>query len=114
MRFAILMTDIEGQWEALPEQRQREILAKHEAFRRALEAAGRFVEVLHFHPRSEARTVRMARTGEISTAQGPFSEAREYVGGLYVIEADSLDEAADWARKGRFMIGANEVRRIHG
>lgn len=113
MRFAIAMTDVEGVWDGLPEARQREVLAQHEEFRRSLEAAGRFVDVLHFHPRSEAKTVRMDAAGRLSVVDGPFSDAPEYVGGIYVIEADSLDEAVDWAKKARFLPGANEVRQVH-
>jgi hypothetical protein len=43
---------------------------------------------------------------------GPYSEHREYMGGAYVIEADSMDKAVEWARRGRFMVGANEVRQV--
>jgi hypothetical protein len=112
MRFAISMTDMEGEWDRLPKERQDEILARHRAFREEISAAGKFVDALHFHPRSEARTVRMDRDGSIATTHGPFSDASEYIGGVYVIEADSIDEAVDWARRARFMVGANEVRQI--
>jgi hypothetical protein len=114
MKFVIAMTDIEGAWDGLPAEEQKRILARHEEFARDLKAAGSFVEVLHFHPRSEARTVRMDASGHRATAEGPFSDAQEYIGGFYVIEAESLEEAAKWARKGRFMIGANEVRQVWG
>jgi len=112
MRFAICMTDIDGTWDSLPADRQDEILAGHRHFREELEAAGRFVAALHFHPRSEARTVRMHDDGSLAVAEGPFSDAAEYVGGIYVIDSDSMDEAVAWARKARFMVGANEVRQI--
>jgi hypothetical protein len=112
MRFVIAMTDIEGTWDGLPADEQEGILDQHEKLARDLKAAGRFIEVLHFHPRSEARTVRMDTSGDLTSADGPFSDAQEYVGGFYVIEAESLEEATEWARKGRFMIGANEVRQV--
>jgi hypothetical protein len=112
MKFAISMTDIEGEWESLPETRRQEILELHGEFKRALSAAGKFVEALHFHPRSEAKTVRMDRNGSSWVGDGPFSDAQEFIGGIYVIEADSIDEAVEWARKGRFLVGANEVRQI--
>ena len=31
---------------------------------------------------------------------GPYSESKEYLGGFWIIEADDLDEALDWARRG--------------
>ena len=67
----------------------------------------------HLFPRGEARTVRRDGTGHFTVEPGPFTGGSECVGGFYVIEADSLDEAVDWPRRGRFMVGANEVRRIH-
>jgi len=112
MRFAISMTDLEGEWDRLHEDEQQSILARHEEYKKALSSAGRFVEVLHYHPRSEAKTVRMHADGTVVTIDGPFDNAREYVGGVYVIEADSIEEAVEWARRGRFMVGANEVRQI--
>ena len=36
----------------------------------------------------------------------------EQVGGYYIIEADTLDEAVEWARRGRWLVGSNEVRQI--
>ena len=112
MRYAIAMTDIDGTWDALDPDRQQEILDAHERFKADLKAAGRFVDALHFHPRTEARTVRMQADGSVAVSDGPFSQAEEYVGGIYVIEADSMDEAVTWATRARFMIGANEVRQI--
>lgn len=112
MRFAIAMTDVEGTWDALDPERQQGILAAHDQLKADLRAAGRYVDALHFHPRSEARTVRMHGDGSITTSDGPFSTASEYIGGIYVIEADSMDEAVGWAERARFMIGANEVRQI--
>lgn len=114
MRFAIAMTDIEGTWDALDADRQQEILAAHDQLKADLRAAGRYVDALHFHPRSEAKTVRMHADGSITTADGPFSDAAEYIGGIYLIEADSLEEALGWAERARFMIGANEVRQVWG
>lgn len=114
MRFAISMTDIEGAWDGLRPERQEEILAQHAALRAELSAAGSFVDVLHFHPRSEARTVRMDADGSIDESDGPYTDASEYIGGIYVIDCDSVDEAVAWARKARFMVGANEVRQIWG
>jgi hypothetical protein len=112
MRFLISMTDVEGEWDGLPPDRQREILARHDAFKQALIEKGKFVDACHLYPRSEARTVRMDRSGEITEIAGPFSDAREHVGGFYIIDADSIEEATEWARRGRFIIGANEVRQI--
>ena len=37
--------------------------------------------------------------GEVLTTDGPFVEAKEHLGGFYIIEADDLDAALGWASK---------------
>ena len=113
MQFLITMTDIEGKWDALSEANQELVMKRHELFRAALEAEGRFVTSYHLRRREDARTVRMDAAGGLTVEDGPYSRAPESVGGYYIIEADSMDDAILWAKRGRFMVGANEVRQIH-
>ncbi len=47
-------------------------------------------------PTGTAKTVRI-RNGETMTCDGPFAETKEQLGGYYLIEAGSLDEAAGMA-----------------
>jgi hypothetical protein len=57
-----------------------------------------------------ATVVRIAG-GELLTTDGPFAESREHLGGFYIVAADDLDEALDWAAKVTEIIGAPiEVR----
>lgn len=42
-------------------------------------------------------TVVRAEDGQILTTDGPFAEAKEQIGGFWVIEAADLDAALDWA-----------------
>ena len=37
--------------------------------------------------------------GEVLTTDGPFAEAKEHLGGFYIIEAEDLDAALAWASK---------------
>ncbi len=48
------------------------------------------------HPSQTATTVRV-RDGRVLLTDGPFMEGREQVGGLAVIECDTLDEAIEIA-----------------
>lgn len=44
--------------------------------------------------------VRVSKTGgESIVTSGPFAESGEFVGGSYVIEVPSIDEAIAWAKK---------------
>jgi hypothetical protein len=68
------------------------------AVRREMEAAGAWVFSGGLHPPSTA-TVLRARDGEMLTTDGPFTEAKEHIGGFSVIKAPDLDAAIDWGRK---------------
>ena len=37
--------------------------------------------------------------GKLVVKDGPFAEAKELVGGFWIIKADSLDEAISWVKK---------------
>ena len=39
------------------------------------------------------------RDGEQVVTDGPFAETKEQLGGYYLVETDSLDEALEWAAK---------------
>jgi hypothetical protein len=77
-----------------------------------LNAAGKFIASAPLRSVTTASSVRV-RDGKRFVTDGPFAETREQLGGYYLIDADSLDEAVDVA--GRIpgaKIGTVEVRPI--
>ncbi|MGA9161811.1 MAG: YciI family protein [Actinomycetota bacterium] len=64
------------------------------------------------HPTHDATTVRV-REGKTITTDGPFAETKEQLGGYYVVDCPSLDEAIDSsARMPIGMHGTVEIRPI--
>ncbi|MCC7184848.1 MAG: hypothetical protein IT185_01315 [Acidobacteria bacterium] len=62
---------------------------------------------------SEAKTVRLAPDGDVLVTDGPYLEAKEFVGGLMIIEAADMDEALTWCRRSVNASGMpSEVREI--
>jgi hypothetical protein len=49
-------------------------------------------------PIASATTVRQ-QNGQRLISDGPFAETKEQLGGFYLIDANDLDEAVDWASK---------------
>ncbi len=47
-----------------------------------------------------AHTLRAKPDGEVRITDGPYLETKELLGGLWIIETASLDDALEWARKG--------------
>ncbi|GAB3788133.1 YciI family protein [Dyella agri] len=61
----------------------------------------------------KAVTVRSHSNGQVVITDGPYLESKEFVGGLSILETDSLDEAMAWVRKGAGVFpGVVEVREI--
>jgi hypothetical protein len=69
------------------------------ALNREMIAAGVRVFVGGLRPVGEARSARLQRDGSVLFTDGPFLEAKEHVGGFWVLECASLDEALEWGRK---------------
>jgi hypothetical protein len=44
-------------------------------------------------------TVLRVENGDVLTTDGPYAEAKEFLGGLTIIRADDLDAALAWGRK---------------
>jgi hypothetical protein len=50
-------------------------------------------------PAGKAKSVRKQAGGEIVVSDGPYLEAKEYVGGLWLLKCADMEEAVEWARK---------------
>jgi hypothetical protein len=70
----------------------------HVQFADALRAAGKFVVADRLRPDSDGSRIRL-KAGQPQVTDGPFTETKEALGGYYLIECDSKDEAIAWAKK---------------
>ena len=68
------------------------------ALNEEMKAAGAWVFGGALHEPDTATVVRMSE-GEVLTTDGPFVESKEHLGGFYIVEADDLDAALEWASK---------------
>jgi hypothetical protein len=66
------------------------------ALSRRLREQGKYVSSRELQSSSTATSVEV-RDGETVTTDGPFAETKEVLGGYYLIEADSPEEAVEWA-----------------
>jgi hypothetical protein len=58
-------------------------------------------------------TVVRSKGGAVRTTDGPYAEAKEVIGGFYIVEAATDDEARQWAAKTSEAIGMPiEVRAL--
>lgn len=98
MRFMMLMLPA-GQSQATPDARpDAEAVAKMMPFNKALQQAGVLLALDGLHPPSAGVRV-SAVNGKVKTIDGPFAETREVVGGYWMIDVASRDEAIAWASR---------------
>jgi hypothetical protein len=80
--------------------------AEDEAMGRAIDAlndemvaAGVRIFVGGLRPMNHARSLQASPDGRVSVTEGPHLKGKEHVGGFWVLEAASLEEAMKWGRK---------------
>jgi hypothetical protein len=93
--LALIWADESG-WERLSEEERKEWYGKYRDFSAA--AAPKLAGGAELAPTQAATTVRV-RNGETIVSDGPFAETREQLGGYFVLDVASLDEAAKLAAK---------------
>jgi hypothetical protein len=69
------------------------------ALNREMQAAGVIVFVGGLAPANTAVSVRTRSDGQVLVTDGPYMETKEHIGGFWVLEAASLDDALAWGRK---------------
>ncbi|PPE75560.1 transcription initiation protein [Solimonas fluminis] len=109
MRFMMLM--IPGGYESapagtMPDAQAVEAMMKYNA---ALQEAGVLLALDGLHPPSMGARVSF-KGGKPKVTDGPFAEAKEVLGGYWMIRVKSREEAIEWAR--RCPGGDNEVIEI--
>lgn len=98
MQYMILIYSDEAAWGSMkPEDMEKEF-GKYMQYSKELAASGCMRGGASLQPTATATSVRV-RNGKTSTTDGPFAETKEQLGGYYIIEAASLDEAVKWAAK---------------
>jgi hypothetical protein len=113
VKFIALIHSDEAAWEALSEAERDRVYAAYGAFAEEGGKAGVVVGGDELGPVRAATTVRV-RDGQTVVSDGPYAETKEALGGFFVLECASLEEAVDWAaRIPAAEHGAVEVRQVH-
>jgi hypothetical protein len=85
----------EDVWNSLEPAALAALIGEVDAFNQALRESGELISVEGLVPR--ARSVRMAGDDPIVT-DGPYLEAKEYVGSYFVVDVDDDERAMEVAR----------------
>jgi hypothetical protein len=102
-----------SRWEQLTAEERERWYDRYRTFGEEATKAGVAIGGAELGSTRDATTVRI-RDGETLVTDGPYAEVKEALGGYYLLECASLDEALDWAaRIPGAEHGAVEVRALH-
>jgi hypothetical protein len=112
MQYMLLIYDSEEAWAGLSQEEQGQLMSEYGTFTQAVKDAGAHVAGDALHGTSTATSIRV-RDGERLVTDGPFAETKESLGGYYLIDVGTEEEAFDWAaRIPSARLGTIEVRPV--
>jgi hypothetical protein len=98
MQYLLLIHDDEAQWGQFSEDVRNAYMQEYFAYTNDLRSSGALVTASQLQPSATATTVEV-RDGETLTTDGPFAETKEQLGGFYLIDVESQEEAIEWAAR---------------
>jgi hypothetical protein len=113
VQYMALIYGDEEMWAGFSPEEREAAYAQYRAFSEDARKAGVVVAGSELGPTGDATTVRV-RGDETLVTDGPYAEVKEALGGFYILECASTDEALDWAaRIPGAHHGAVEVRPVY-
>ena len=100
-QYLLSVYEVDGQVEGAPStpEDMQAFMSRVIALEEEMDRAGVFVFGGALHGPDAASVVRGGTGLDKVTTDGPFPEAKEHIGGFYVINAENLDDALAWAEK---------------
>lgn len=112
MKYLLLIYANEANMEKAMKESGDGVSPAYAAYSEAMKKAGIIVGGERLQPTASASTVRIDN-GKTQVLDGPYAEAKEQLGGYYMIDVPDLDAALSWAaRCPGAQHGAIEVRPV--
>ena len=112
MRFMVLMIPGDKKFEAgvLPDEK---IIAAMMKYNEELAKAGVLLALDGLHPSSKGARIRFTG-GKRTVTDGPFTEAKELIGGYWLWQGEKKEEAIEWASRCPALDGdVLEIRQVY-
>lgn len=98
MQFLLMCCFNEEKWQQLPAAERDRVMTDYRAWVQSTAEKGQHVSTIKLRPSAEAATVRVQQGNPLIT-DGPFAETREQLGGVHLINCETLDEAITLAKQ---------------
>jgi hypothetical protein len=87
------------------------LLTAYMRFNEEMHKAGVLVASEGLNPAARGARIAVAK-GRRYIVDGPFAESKELIGGFYILEVGSLEEAISWALRAPSGLGADDVLEV--
>jgi len=96
MRYLLMLFADEKIGASFPPEEMAKAMELMHAYSDTLRKAGAFVDTAGLAPTWDAKTVGLEE-GDMKVHDGPYAETREQLGGYFIIEAETMDKAVEFA-----------------
>lgn len=112
MKFMLLAYDDEKYWQEAGDEIHQAAIAEAVQLTHDMASQGKYIRAAPLGWSESATCVRV-RNGKPHVTDGPFAETSEVLGGFYLIEAESMEEAVAFAaRHPGARVGSVEIRPV--
>ena len=94
MKYVVLIYSNPATWEVMPAAERDRVMGIHNRLIKELTETGELLRVDGLSHPTTAKTVRL-RDGLPVVTDGPFSEAKEQLAGVWAVECDSIERAIE-------------------
>jgi hypothetical protein len=113
MKFMMILTQVEEAWKDAPPGAGERVFQQYMELERKLTAEQKLISSTRLRPAVEAKTLRNLPQGERTITEGPWTNTNEVMGGFYILDCVSMEEATEWAKRmPNYGHGSIEVRPI--
>ncbi len=113
MQYLAMIYDDPARWESLSSEERADVYEAYTVFSEEAQREGVLVDGAELDSTTTATTVRV-REEETLITDGPYAELKEALGGYFVLDCNSVEQACEWAAKiPGATSGAIEVRPIY-
>jgi hypothetical protein len=110
-KFTLMLRGNGSTFDHMSPSEMQATIARYYAWRESLRAAGK-LDGSHKLKDGDGRVMRRSG-GRVMVTDGPFAEGKEVLGGLFIVEAASYDDAVDVANGCPHLdFGSIEVREV--
>ena len=99
MKYLLLINNDETEADHMAPEDLEALMSAYDTFHQEITKAGVLLGGERLQPTATARLVRVNGDGQRVVTDGPFTETKEQLGGFFMVDVATEDEAIGWAAK---------------